>query len=126
MAKILIIDDEPMVRMYLRKCLESNCHEVSELTDGAAAERFQHDSPADLVITDIFMPGQDGLQTIARLRAEYPDLSIIAMSGGPLGCGGIAQTTMLNSAKALGAVDLLEKPFGADQLLEAVSGALAR
>ena len=68
MAKILIIDDEPTIRRFIRRCLESNGHDVSELADGYEASRIQSDTPVDLVITDMFMPGQDGLQTIMRLR----------------------------------------------------------
>lgn len=82
MAKILIIDDEPLVLAYLRKRLESNRHEVSELASGVDASRIQRERSFELVITDIFMPDEDGLQTITRLRGEDPDLPIIAMSGG--------------------------------------------
>jgi DNA-binding NtrC family response regulator len=126
MAKIIIVDDEPMIRSYLRKCLENGYHRVFEFTNSDDALRAQRESPADLVITDIFMPGQDGLQAIMRLHDEDPNLPIIAMSGGATGRGGPTCTAMLGSAEMFGAINMLEKPFTAEQLHEAVSAALAR
>jgi DNA-binding NtrC family response regulator len=124
-AKIFIIDDERMVRSFLRRCLENAHHEISEFANSDDALRAQHESPADLIITDIFMPGQNGLEAIVHLRDEDPNLPIIAMSGGATGRGGRTCTAMLGSAETLGAISMLEKPFNSEQLYKAVSAALA-
>ena len=75
-------------------------------------------SPADLVITDLYMPIQDGSETIRELRAGFPEVAIIAMSGWP------DSGTMLSIAQNLTTVGILPKPFVADELLAAVAKAL--
>ena len=121
MARILIIDDEEMVRMTLRQTLEKAGHEVREATNGReGVEMFQAD-PADLVITDIVMPEQEGVETIIKLRADYPDLKIIAVSGG----GRIGATDYLEYAKQYGAAHVFEKPFDRKALVAAVESTLA-
>ena len=75
-------------------------------------------SPADLVVTDLYMPGQEGLETIRELRTCFPEVAIIAMSGMA------AAVTMLSVAQKFGAVAVLHKPFAADELIAAVGKAL--
>jgi CheY-like chemotaxis protein len=123
-AKILIIDDEPVVLSVLRRNLEAANHEVYELSDGTAALSTQREADPDLVITDLFMPGEDGLQTIMTLRDAAPNLPIIAISGGPRGRAGETCRSMLDAAKTLGASVTLEKPFSREQIYDAVSTAL--
>jgi CheY-like chemotaxis protein len=72
----------------------------------------------DVVVTDLFMPNRDGLETIVELRKDFPRTAIIAVSGWT------AASPLLSIAKRLGAVGVLEKPFLPQQLLEAVEKAL--
>ena len=76
--------------------------------------------PADLVVTDIVMPGQEGLETIMRFREEYPDVKIIAMSGAGRNTG----QSYLDLAQKLGANRTLAKPFSIEHFLAAVQSIL--
>lgn len=118
MAQILIIDDEQPVRLLLEKLLTVAGHEVALAVDGMEAVRIQHQIAADLVITDIYMPNQDGFETICHFRKLFPDVRMIAISGKP------AAAIMLSIAHTLGAVAVLQKPFAAQKLLSAVAEAL--
>lgn len=118
MAGILVIDDDPDTRDVVKATLESAGHEVDLAADGRqGVQRFKEKRP-DLVITDLFMPGQEGLETIKQLRIEFPEVLIIAMSGKPTG------GTMLTVAKRLGATAVLQKPFLPQELLKVVEQAL--
>ena len=80
MARILIIDDETDVRIATRRILERAGHEVTEASSGEEGVESFNKNPADLIITDIMMPGQGGVETVAQLREQHPGLRIIAMS----------------------------------------------
>ena len=112
MARILIIDDDVTLRQALTKHLEHAGHEVRQAADGDAGIRAFARHAADVVIVDIFMPGQGGLQTIGRLRREWPAVKILAMSGvksaGAIDVGA--------HAVALGADRFVTKPFEAATL----------
>ena len=82
MARILIIDDEPNLRSTLRRTLHQAGHQVSEAGNGAEGIDSYERDPPDLVITDIFMPEKEGIETIIALHRADPDLPIIAISGG--------------------------------------------
>jgi CheY-like chemotaxis protein len=107
MACILLIDDDPHFRGMLRQVLEKEGYEVVEAENGKEAMTLFRAEPTDLVISDIFMPDQEGLQTIRELREEFPDIKIIAISGG--GPGG--SMNFLSAAKLFGAQRTLWKPF---------------
>jgi len=115
-ARVLVVDDHEDVRISLRRILEDAGHVVLDAVDGATAIGLLRDAKVDLVITDLFMPGQDGIVTIRRIRKEYPAVKIIAMSGG--GFGG--QLDLLKDAVLLGAATALRKPIGSEELLEAI------
>jgi CheY-like chemotaxis protein len=121
MADILIIDDEPGVLGVLRKILESDGHSVTEAPDGTVALRHYEGQPADLVITDIFMPGMDGIEFLVQIRATFPNARVLAMSGGGL----LSRDQALSDAALLGADAILQKPFSSDEVLEAVKDTLA-
>ena len=99
MAHILIIDDEPQIRMMLKMMLESEGYTVAEACDGNEGIQRHKETPADLIITDIIMPGKEGIETIIALRKNDPSIKIIAMSGG----GRNNPEGYLKSAKLLGA-----------------------
>ncbi len=121
MARILVIDDEDVVRRLLRAALERAGHEVIEASDGRQALRLQRTTPVQLVITDILMPEKDGIEVIMELRREAPGLKVIAMSGG----GRFKQTETLDIAEPLGAIATVRKPFDLAAMLETVQKALA-
>jgi len=121
MAKILVIDDDAMVRHTMSKILRHGGYEVVLAEDGlrgVAAFRKEH---PDLVITDIIMPEQEGIATISQIRREVHDAKIIAVSGG----GRIGNADFLSMARKLGANDILPKPFLPADLLERVKTCLA-
>ena len=120
MAKILIIDDEEQVRLYLRSILEPEGYEVVEAPDGKVGLQLYREEPVDLIITDVFMPEKEGLETIRELRSEYPEVKIIAISGG----GRDIDLDFLPLAKQLGALRTLKKPFDRQEMLDAVKEVL--
>ena len=120
MARILVIDDDSLIRETLRRMLEGAGHEVAEAEDGAAGLKAVSAQRPDLVVTDIYMPGKEGIETIRELRQIVPGLKIIAMSGSSWSSGHDA----LSSAKLLGADRTLPKPFRREQLLASVRDCL--
>lgn len=121
-STILIIDDDAAVRRMLRTWLERDGYHVAVARDGAEGMALYRTAPADVVITDVFMPGQDGIETIQQLREEFPDSRIIAISGGPVS----GTNDSLTDAKLLGADATLAKPFTMDLLVQAVTELLGR
>ncbi|HYU10073.1 MAG TPA: response regulator [Gemmatimonadales bacterium] len=115
-ACVLLIDDHEDVRVSLRRMLEDAGHRVLDAADGKTGVGLLGGTKVDVVITDLFMPGQDGIVTIRRIRKEYPAVKIIAMSGGGLG----GQLGLLKDAVLLGATTALRKPIGSKELLEAI------
>jgi DNA-binding response OmpR family regulator len=113
---ILVIDDDTAVRRTVRLTLERAGYVVHEADNGEQGVKLYRDARADLVITDLFMPQQDGIETIQQLRMEFPDARILAVSGGmSLGAEG-----PLIDAMMLGADETLAKPFSKDELLHRV------
>jgi CheY-like chemotaxis protein len=88
--------------------------------DGEQGIALQRKQPASLLITDIFMPNREGIETIRDFRTEFPDVPIIAMSGG----GRLKRQGSLFTAKALGAEVILRKPFKMSDLLRLVAAVL--
>ena len=117
MKRILIIDDDDMVRSMLRIMLEEAGYDVEEAADGNIGINLFRNNPHDLILTDIIMPNKEGIETIMELRKDFPDVKIIAMSGG----GRIGPHTYLSLAKGLGAQRTLTKPISMRILLNTVS-----
>jgi CheY-like chemotaxis protein len=114
--RALVVDDADSIRRVVRRILEAAGYEVDEASDGGEAlERFR-DHPADVVLTDIYMEGVDGIQFTRALAKEFAGVPVIAMSGGAVQGAGEA----LEIAGLLGASATLAKPFTADQLLAAI------
>ena len=116
MALILIIDDDDQIRRMLRKTLERDGYDVADAPNGKEGIRICRENPAALVITDLIMPEKDGIETIIELRKGFPEVKIIAMSGG----GNIAAEDYLMMAKGLGAMRIFSKPIELEELLKAV------
>lgn len=116
MARILVIDDEPLVRKTVRLALERVGHQVDEATNGREGEQRLAAQPVDLVITDILMPDQEGIETIRNLQRTNPQLKILAMSGG----GRTQNQEFLEIAKKFGAAATMAKPFDVTELARVV------
>lgn len=119
-SRILVVDDDDQVRGILRKRLQKSGFEVGEASDGEEALGSYRDTPADVVITDLVMPGKGGQGLIRDLRREFPQVRIVAISGA------LDQDvpSLLAEADRLGALKTLPKPFTSEQLFEAIDGVL--
>jgi CheY-like chemotaxis protein len=120
MARVLLIDDDEMTRTLVKRMLDGEGHEIEEAVDGQEGLRLFGESPPDLVLTDINMPGLDGHDVIEAIRMLHPDVPIIAISGG----GPTSKEELLLKASALGANQIIVKPFEFRQLVGAVERAL--
>jgi len=120
MERILIIDDEPQIRSMIRLVLERAGYSVVEAADGVEGIRRFRENPVNLIITDLIMPNKDGIGMIIDLKKEFPDVKIIAMSGGGLN----RPEGYLRGAQKLGAACTLSKPINRQELLRAVKDTL--
>jgi CheY-like chemotaxis protein len=112
---ILLIDDEEAFRSVLKQVLLNAGYEVMEASNGAEGIKSFHERPANMIITDIIMPEKEGIETIIELKKAYPDVKMIAMSGG----GWYGTDIDFDMAKKLGA-RTLDKPFALQELLDVV------
>jgi DNA-binding response OmpR family regulator len=112
---VLVIDDDPGMRTTLQDVFEEARYEVLLARDGAEGLRLCQSRRVDLVVTDVFMPGREGLETIQALRRSFANIPIIVMSGG----GESGKLDMLPVATALGAQRAFRKPFDIGELLAA-------
>jgi DNA-binding response OmpR family regulator len=116
MASILLVEDDEQLRSMLRIVLDRAGHEVQEAGNGKEALEIYNRRPTDLIVTDIVMPDKEGLETIMEFRRSYPDVKIIAMSGG----GRTGAQNYLQLAKKLGADHILTKPFSNQEILDGI------
>lgn len=121
MANIVVIDDDFSIYEVIRDMLAFDGHAVSYAANGVAGQKTIRQALPDLVLCDIYMPEKDGLETIRELHAQFPQLKIIAMSGGnPRG----GRMDFLSVARHFGAHNLLPKPFSMTKLRETVAAAI--
>ena len=120
MHRILIIDDEPALRLTIRETLEGAGYEVEEAQNGAEGLSLHQRWPFDLIITDIFMPEKDGLELIKELRHGSEFVPVLAISGGGL----FRAEDALVAARKAGASEVLQKPFALQQIVWSVESAL--
>lgn len=116
-TRVLVVDDSAELRASLKELLELLGYEVETARDGAAALALQHDRGVAIVITDIFMPGTEGMETIAKFKHRWPKVRVIAMSGG----GEVAKKSYLQAALHIGADATLRKPFTLQRLREVLA-----
>jgi CheY-like chemotaxis protein len=125
MTKVIIIDDEDDIRIVLKEIFVREGFDVEVASSGPEGIAILREQGADLVITDIIMPGRDGVETAYDIRMEFPSVKIIVMSGGgnaaALGYESTAITTSayLASADAIGADLTLTKPFDRIEIIKA-------
>ena len=110
---ILIVDDDEAVRGLFEQTLAGAGYEVHSASDGREAMRMVAKRPFDLVLTDLIMPEQEGIETIRQLHRDYPALRIVAISGA-------MDAVYLKTAELLGAHVALRKPVGVQELLRTV------
>ncbi len=114
--RILVIDDDVIVRQTITNVLTEAGYDVVSASDGAAGMRLYNRSRPDLVITDIIMPDQEGIQTLMEIHKVDPTAKVIAISGG----GRTSNLRILDVARTMGANDTLAKPFDLEELLTVV------
>jgi CheY-like chemotaxis protein len=120
MSLILLVDDHEPMRTTLADLLQHMGHGVITAGNGKQALAMQKQNPANILLTDIFMPEMDGFELIQEFRRLYPSVKIIALSGGmPKDPGG----PYLNIAKQFGAKWILPKPFSITQLADVIRAA---
>lgn len=121
MARILIVDDEKIVRDLLRTVLEHEGHTVEEAADGQQATEMHGAGSYDVAIVDLILPRKNGLDTVLELRAQRPETRIIVMTG--------ALPSLLDGNRRmdemLGSVMKLTKPMRPADLVRAVREALS-
>ena len=115
MARILIVDDDELFIKLMAHTLKQSGHEIEVALDGLAGTRAFAASHFDVVICDIFMPEQEGIETIRLFRKARPDVGIIAISGG-LKLEKAQGMDVLQIAGMLGATVTLKKPFKMSEL----------
>ena len=116
MAHILVIDDDDVLRETIRKILVMAGHTVAQAKEGEEGLRLFRKGSMDVVVTDLVMPGKEGIETIQELREESPEIPILAISGGT----SVDRDGPLYDAKAFGANASLAKPFGVSEFQDAV------
>jgi CheY-like chemotaxis protein len=123
---IVLIEDHEPVRKTLDSILTRGGHKVWPAADGKQGMQIVDDHPIDLVITDMVMPNQDGIATIAQLKKTHPAIKVIAISGmSPMTVPvepGRPPVDPLEAAAGLGAEGVLRKPFLSGQLLTMIRG----
>ncbi len=120
MALVLVVEDEQKMRRMVARVLAGRGHLVLEAENGNEALALLAKGPPDLVITDLFMPDKEGIETIRAIRQDHPDLPIIAMTGG----GYHNNLELLAMAEKFGANARLAKPFRSEELLAVVAKVL--
>jgi CheY-like chemotaxis protein len=114
MREILIADDNAALRNTLKLALEAAGYRVRLAAHGGEAFTLQREHPADVLITDIFMPESDGFEVIDRFRRAYPDTRVVAISGEAQR----ARQEYLSAAALMGVDATLKKPFETEDLLQ--------
>ena len=114
MTRILVADDDQDLRAAVRAALELEGYEVEAVANGECAMQAHEKRPADVLITDLFMPERDGLETVKYFRTRSPGIWIVAISGWKRS----QLTDHLAVARQAGADAILRKPFTPDELLE--------
>lgn len=119
-TSVLVVDDMPDVCEFVQAALQAAGYDVNVAADGGEALELQRHNPSAVLITDLFMPGQEGMETIAAFKAEFPRTRVIAMTAGT----GYGNHDFLAAAELVGADATLRKPFDADELLHTVGRVL--
>lgn len=118
--RVMVIDDDPLVRETIRNILAMKKIEVVEACDGEEGLEIFARTPVPVVITDLLMPGKEGIETISELRRISPETKIVAISGG----GATNNLTFLELARKMGATKTLSKPFRPKELIDIIEAVI--
>lgn len=121
MSAILIVDDDKSIRDLLSEVLLREGHEVKTAEEGNAALACLAESSFDMVISDIIMPGKEGIETIREIRELHPEIQIIAMSTG----GSLGNAQILEYARMIGAHEAIRKPVELPEFITTVQRMLS-
>ncbi len=121
MARILLIDDDELMRGMMLQMLTQDGHQVSSATDGEEGLAMSKTVKPDLIITDVLMPKMDGIEMIMELHKIHSSIPIVAMSGGRRA---VSAEFNLESASLVGVKATLAKPFTRADLRSAIEKAL--
>lgn len=114
---ILIIEDDMQLQGFVSELLESKGYEVVLADNGNQGIEAVEAHEPDLILTDLLMPEKDGVRVITEVKTKYPQIPIIAMSGGQ----SVFSPVFLEAASTLGATKTLNKPFRNEELLETIA-----
>jgi DNA-binding response OmpR family regulator len=118
--RVLVIEDNEDMRVMLVFALRLSGFEVSGVADGRGALAALTQTPTEAIVTDLFMPDQDGIETIVEVRRSFPQVKIVAMSGWQSPQG----PDYLEVAREIGAVHTLRKPFDPEELVSILRAVL--
>lgn len=115
--KILVLDDEEIVRVSCKKCLTPEGYDVDVAANGVEGLAMTENTRYDVILTDLKMPDMDGMEFLAKVKEKHPDTKVIMITG---------YSTVEHAVKAMrmGAYNYIEKPFTPDALIDAVKEAL--
>jgi CheY-like chemotaxis protein len=113
---VCVVDDDELLRAYVAQLLEPEGFTIREAGDGNSGLKIIEAHAPFAALVDIIMPDCDGLELIGQIRSRWPDMRIIAMSGG----GRLGPGVFLDTAKGLGANACLTKPILAEELMQAL------
>ncbi|MBT3792201.1 MAG: response regulator [Rhodospirillales bacterium] len=119
MAKILVAEDEPAVREFVSRALTHEGHEVRGVEDGLQALAVLDEEEFDLLLTDIVMPGMDGIALALKVSSDKPDLPILMMSGYA------AERQRAHNLEMI-IHKIIAKPFTLNEIVNAVNGLLKK
>lgn len=122
MAAIVIVDDDPTIRLIATELLRPDDHVVLEAEDGDEALKIVGSMAVDLVVLDMLMPNKDGLETIIELRRTQPGIRILAISSG----GRVGADQLLRTAMMLGADETMVKPLRLESFAATVDRLLSQ
>ena len=112
--KVLVIDDDKAIRDLIKMILSSEDCNVIEADNGKVGLAKVRDEMPDMVICDLIMPVQEGMETITKICEDYPEIKVVAISGG----GRIEADSYLSIAKTLGAWKIFSKPIDGEELIK--------
>jgi len=121
MSAILVVDDDKSLRDLLSRVLQEQGHDVATAGEGNEALDLMAHTRFEMVISDIIMPGKEGIETIREIREVYPDVQIIAMSTG----GSMGNVQVLEYARMIGAHESIRKPVELPALISTVERMLS-
>ena len=121
--RVLVVDDDPLLRAIVMQIVVPQGYDCAEAEDGEDAVTHLETARADLVVLDMLMPNKEGVETIQELRARWPEIRIIAISGG---AARIEPDPLLRMAALMGADAVMAKPLYAKAFLALIREVMAR